>query len=508
MDNVVISDQVQRFFDTRIANDKWLTYDNVRFRTRESNVIPGTGNTSSWLTRNIKLRVPIISSPMDTVTAGRMAIAMAEHGGAGSIWRMPDMDEQARQAGRTKFRLNALIKTPITVGPESTVADVRNMIADKNYEFETFPVIYEGMVVGLVSGSDFDFQLDNGVRINEVMTPIAHLITEKPGVTEKEAFEVMRRHKKKVLMLVEYGELKGMYVLSDLMRIIQNHGGLSNVDARGQLIVGVEVGVGPQALERGERCHAKNVDFFQVGTAHAHSFNVLSTVRNLKAAFPHVDILAGNVSSAEGALALVEAGADGILVGQGGGSICTTRVIAGVGIPQATAVYECVQAVRKLGVPICADGGIRFSGDIAIALGIGASSVMLGNVLAGTDETPGESYLVGNMRVKDYRGMGSLGAMRDNASSRERYSQGDRLGKKLVPEGIEGIVPCKGPVADVLTQCVGGLLAGFGYLGASNVAEFRERAIIGEISEAARAESHPHDVKIAVESPNYQASSR
>ena len=220
--------------------------------------------------------------------------------------------------------------------------------------------------------------------------------------------------------------------------------------------------------------------------------------------YKHIDVFAGNVSSAEGAVALADAGADGILVGQGGGSICTTRVIAGVGVPQATAVYECVQAVSKRGIPICADGGIRYSGDIVIALGIGASSVMLGNVLAGTDETPGESYLVGNRRVKDYRGMGSYGAMRDNASSRERYSQGERSGNKLVPEGIEGIVPSKGPVADVLVQCVGGLRAGLGYIGAHNLAELRERAIIGEISEAARAESHPHDVQIAVEAPNYQ----
>jgi IMP dehydrogenase len=503
MEIVELNQQVEKFFDKRIADDRWLTYDNIRFRTRYSQVAPDRGDVSSWLTRNVRLRIPIVSSPMDTVTAGRMAIAMAENGGTGSIYRIADIEEQSRQVQRAKFRLNALISTPITIGHDFTVAQVRNLRAEKSYTFERFPVLKDGKIAGLVSGSDFDFHTDNSELVSNIMTPLDQLITASPQTTEREAYDMMRKHKKKVLLLVEDDILKGMYIYSDLKRIIEMHGGLSNVDKHGQLIVGSEIGVGPRAFERAD-AQAKHVDYFQVGTAHGHSRNVIETVKELKRLHPNIDVLAGNVSSAEGAVALADAGADGILVGQGGGSICTTRVIAGVGVPQATAVYECVQAVRKRGIPVCADGGIRYSGDIVIAIGLGASSVMLGNLLAGTEETPGESYLVGNMRVKDYRGMGSLGAMRDNAASRDRYSQGERSGKKLVPEGVEGIVPYKGPVADVLAQAVGGLKSGLGYIGAENLAELRAKTIVGEVSDAARQESHPHDVKIAVEAPNYQ----
>ncbi len=505
MEKIAISSQVRRFFDKRIRDDRWLTYDNVRLRTRYSEVAPDSGDISSWLTRNIKLKMPIISSPMDTVTAGRMAIAMAENGGAGSIYRMADMDEQARQVRRAKFRLNARIETPITITPDMSVSDVRNMRAEKNYDFESFPVTMGKKLVGHVSGSDFDFHTGNGVRISKIMTPVDQLVSARPNISQEKAFAMMQKHKKKVLLLVQGGELKGMYIYTDLKRILENHGGMSNVDKNGQLIVGAEIGVGKQAIERAERCAGKNVDFFDVGTAHGHSGNVLWTVRELKKLFKHTDVIAGNVSSAEGAIALAQAGADAVRVGQGGGSICTTRVIAGVGVPQATAVYECARALIRRGIPVIADGGIRYSGDIVIALILGASSVMLGNVLAGTEETPGETYLRGNMKVKDYRGMGSFGAMRDNASSRERYSQGDRAGNKLVPEGIEGVVPYKGHVADVLTQCVGGLRSGMGYLGANTLAELRKLSIIGEITEAARQESHPHNIKLVVDAPNYQA---
>lgn len=496
--------QVDGFFEKMEHAGLMLTYDDVRLRTRPSDVDPSTTDLSSKLTRNVPLRTPIISSPMDTVTTGRMAIAMAAAGGAGTIYRMADVAEQARMVRRAKFWLNALIATPITVRAHDMVDSVRDMRRANGYPFETFPVLNDdGQVVGLVSGSDFDFCSNGAAQVASIMTQFDSLVTLPPGASQREAYATMIRHKKKVVLLLEGRELRGMYVLSDLRRILGNTGSMYNVDKNGQLIVGAAIGAGMPAIARAEALAEKNCDYFQIDTAHGDSRNVIETILELKKKFPHIDVLAGNVSSAEGAANLARAGADGVLVGQGPGSICTTRVIAGVGVPQVSAVYECAKALRDTGVPVCADGGIGNSGDMVIALAVGASSVMMGRLLAGTEESPGETRLAGGVRVKDYRGMGSLGALRDNVSSRERYRQQGLTISKLVPEGVEGIVPYQGPVADVLAQYTGGIRSGLGYLGAHNLEEMRERAQIFRISNAGLKESHPHDITIVAEAPNY-----
>ncbi len=502
------NEAMRRFFDEMERQGLMLTYDDVRLRSRYSNVEPTRADISTRLTRNIALKIPIVSSPMDTVTTSAMAIAMAESGGTGTIHRGLDPETQAKEVRRTKYRLNGRIATPITVFENDTVANVLRMCEERRYQFRTFPVLdsESGRVVGLVSGSDFDFCINTSGRIADIMTPIGQLTTAPGETTQEQAFAIMRRkdNKRKVLPLLDtQGRLEGMYLFSDLRRIFANAGTAYNVDKNGQLVVGAAVGAGKAALARAEMLAPRGCDYFQIDTAHGDSRNVLDTIRELKRAYPHIDVLAGNVSSGESAKALALAGADGVLVGQGPGSICTTRVVAGIGVPQVSAVYECVQAVAGMDVPIVADGGINNSGDMVIALAIGASCIMLGRLLAGTEESPGEKRIIGGMQVKVYRGMGSFGAMRDSTSSRERYRQGALTIDKVVPEGVEGVVPYRGSVADVLTQYVGGIRAGLGYIGAFALTELAERAQIFRITNAGLNESHPHDLKITEEAPNY-----
>jgi IMP dehydrogenase len=498
---------MRMFFENMGHQGLMLTYDDVRLRTIHSDVLPTQTDISSRLTSNILLKMPIVSSPMDTVTTGPMAVAMAENGGAGSIYRMKDVHEQARHVRRAKFSLNGLIQTPITVQHDEIIADVVKIREQKGYKFETFPVLDEsGKVCGLVSGSDFDFCENHNAQMSSIMTDVNLLVSAPSNTTKREAYEIMRKNKKKVLLLIDDGELRGMYIYSDLVRTFANGGAMYNVDKNGQLIVGAAVGAGPAAIERATALAEKNVDYFQIDTAHGDSGNVIWTIKELKRLFPHIDVLAGNVSSGRGAVALAKAGADGILVGQGPGSICTTRVIAGVGVPQVSAIYECVTALELAGyghVPVCADGGINNSGDIVIALAVGASSVMLGRLLAGTEESPGETRLYNGAQVKDYRGMGSFGAMRDNAASRERYGQAAVSLNKVVPEGIEGIVPFRGPVAGVLNHHTGGLRSGLGYNGCRTIQELQAHAEIFRITNAGLSESHPHDITITAEAPNY-----
>jgi IMP dehydrogenase len=433
-----------------------------------------------------------------------MAIAMAEAGGIGVIHRGLSPEVQAKEVGRVKNRLNGRIETPITVRAEMTMEEVLNMREEKKFAFHTFPVINStGKVVGLLSHNDFDFCSDLSLPVRAVMTPADELASASPKITPHEAYELMCRHKKKVLPLIgEGGALSGMYILSDIKRILSStydH----NLDANGQLVVAAAVGTGEGALERAELLARKKCDVLHIDTAHGDSLNVIETIQKLKARYPDIDVVAGNISSGESAKRLADAGADGVLVGQGPGSICTTRVIAGVGVPQVSAVYECVKALEGSGMPVCADGGINNSGDMVIALAVGASSVMLGRLLAGTEEAPGETRLINNVQVKDYRGMGSHGAMRDNASSRERYGQNALTISKVVPEGIEGIVPYKGSVQNALEQYVGGIRAGMGYNGAQTISKLTEVAALFRISSAGLSESHPHDVTITAQAPNY-----
>jgi IMP dehydrogenase len=501
---------MKQFFDSASAQGLMLTYDDVRARTLYSDVTPTDTDIdlSTRISRRVRLKMPIVSSPMDTVTTAEMAIAMAEAGGLGVIHRALLPEVQAKEVGRVKNRLNGRVETPITVRADMTVAAALDMRDGKKFPFHTFPVVDSaGKMLGLLTRNDFEFCVDPSARVTEIMTPLHYLKTGQEGMTAQEAYVLMMQHKKKVLPLIKAdGTLAQMYLLSDVNRILSqkfDH----NVDRNGQLVAAAAVGAGKDALQRAELLARKKCDIFHIDTAHGDSKNVLETIKLLKAAYSDVDVIAGNVSSGESAKRLAEAGADGIMVGQGPGSICTTRIIAGIGVPQVSAVYECVEAVRGLDVPVCADGGINSSGDMVIALAVGASSVMLGRLLAGAEEAPGETRFHNGMQIKDYRGMGSLGAMRDNASSRERYGQGGATPAKLVPEGIEGIVPYKGSVRSVLDQYVGGIRAGMGYNGARTLSELSERAQLFRITNAGLNESHPHDVVITGESPNYHGRS-
>lgn len=496
---------VSAFFDRMSELGVMLTYDDVRLHTRHSEVLPSGANVNARFSRKIKLRIPIASSPMDTVTKARMAIAMAEAGGIGIIHRGLSPEAQAKEVGRVKHRLHGRIGTPITVLSTDTIAAVLSVREKEQFSFHTFPVIDEaGKMVGLLTGNDFDFCTDSSLLVSKVMTPIGDLICSGPKCTQREAHKLLLESKRKVLPLIgDDGRLEGVFLFSDLKRILTESSD-HNVDQHGQLVVGAAVGAGEDALVRAELLKRKGCDLFVIDTAHGDSRSVIEMLQKLKNAYPDVDVVAGNVSNGTSARRLADAGADGVLVGQGPGSICTTRVIAGIGVPQVSAVYDCVKALANLDVPVCADGGISNSGDMVIALAIGASSVMLGRLLAGTREAPGETRIINGVQVKDYRGMGSFGAMRASEASRDRYGQGGLDSSKLVPEGVEGIVSYQGPVQAVLDQHVGGVKSGMGYNGAKTLKELREHAEIFRISPAGFAESHPHDVAITAAAPNYR----
>ncbi len=502
------SARMKAFFEKMDEQGLMVTYDDVRLRTHHSNILPTETELRTRFSKRITLNIPLVSSPMDTVTTADMAIAMAEAGGLGIIHRGLSPDVQAQEVAQVKNRLNGRIGTPVTVRDDVAVTEVQRIIGERKSRFHTFPVVDEhGRMVGLITGNDLDFCMEHSNSVRSIMTPFDDLVRADPGLGRKEAYELMLKHKKKVLPLVDDNrKLGGMYVFSDLRRIFSTHHQSGyTVDPNGQLMVGAAVGVGDGALKRAELLAGKKCDVFHIDTAHGDSQNVMSTIAELKKRYPHIDTVAGNVSSGESARRLADAGADGVLVGQGPGSICTTRVIAGVGVPQVSAVFECAEALEGTDVPLCADGGINNSGDMVIALAVGASTVMVGRLLAGTDEAPGETRFFNGMQVKDYRGMGSLGAMRDNASSRERYGQAGNAPSKVVPEGIEGIVPYKGSVQTVLDQYVGGIRSGMGYHGARTLGELADTAVLFRISGAGLAESHPHDITITADAPNYRS---
>jgi len=406
-----------------------------------------------------------------------------------------DPIKQAKMVKRVKLYLNGRVDAPRTVTPNMTLADVETMRSEKRFDFRTFPVVDdEGVVVGMLTGSDFRFASDLTVTVADAMTAFKNginLLAGSKNTTPEQALDKMRKAKKNVMPLLEDGKIVGMYVFSDLKRISSGES-LHNVDPNGQLFAAAAVGAGDAAMIRAELLAAAGCDVFHIDTAHGDSQNVFDTIRRLKTAYPTIDVVAGNVSRGESTLRLIAAGADGIFVGQGPGSICTTRIVAGVGCPQVSAVYNCAKAAKGSGVPICADGGIKMPGECAIAIAVGGNSFMMGGVLAATDASPGQIIQVGDKQMKAYYGMGSLRAMNEREESRQRYGYVNQ--NSVVPEGVEGTVPYKGPLADVLHQFLGGVRAGAAYVGASTLSELRERAELFRVTNAGMAESHPHDI--------------
>ncbi|MCE7001586.1 IMP dehydrogenase [Kibdelosporangium philippinense] len=484
-----------------------LTFDDVLLLPAESDVVPSGVDTSTQVSRNIRLRVPLLSAAMDTVTEARMAIAMARQGGIGILQRNLSIEDQARQAETVKRSEAGMVTDPVTCSPDATLSEVDAMCA--RYRISGLPVTDEnGKLIGIITNRDMRFEVDHTRPVREVMTQ-GPLVTAQVGVSADAALGLLRRHKIEKLPIVDAdGRLHGLITVKDFVKTEQYP--LSTKDPDGRLLCGAAVGVGEDGVKRAMALADAGVDVIMVDTAHGHGRNVTETVARLKKELGDtVDIVGGNVATRAGAQALVDAGADGVKVGVGPGSICTTRVVAGVGVPQITAIYEASLACRPAGIPVIGDGGIQYSGDIAKAIAAGASSVMIGSLLAGTAESPGELILVNGQQYKTYRGMGSLGAMQSRGEaksySKDRYSQDDVLSEdKLVPEGIEGRTPYRGPLKNVVHQLVGGLRAAMGYTGSHTIAELQDAQLI-RITAAGLKESHPHDITMTVEAPNYNA---
>lgn len=483
-----------------------LTFDDVLLLPARSDVIPSEADTSSRLTRRISLRVPLVSSAMDTVTEGRMAIAMARIGGAGVLHRNLSIDEQAAQVDLVKRSEAGMVTNPVTCGPDQTLGEVDQLCA--RFRISGLPVIDErGVLLGIVTNRDIRFEDDMGRAVRDVMTPMP-LVTGAVGTSGDEALALLSKHKIEKLPLVDSGgRLRGLITVKDFVK--SDKYPLATKDSDGRLVVGAALGVGEDAHKRARTLVDAGVDFVVVDTAHGHSTSVLDMVALLKKE-TSVEVVGGNVATRAGAAALIEAGADGIKVGVGPGSICTTRVVAGVGVPQVTAIAEASLVARPAGVPVIGDGGLQYSGDIAKALVAGADTVMLGSLLAGCDEAPGEVVFVNGKQFKQYRGMGSLAAMQSRGAvrsySKDRYFQDDVLSDdKLVPEGIEGQVPYRGRLSVVAHQLIGGLRAAMGYAGAHTIEQLQTDGRFVRITAAGLKESHPHDINMTVESPNYHS---
>src|SRR5271170_3976456 len=475
-----------------------LTFDDVLLLPQASDLLPSSCDVATLLTPNIRLRIPLVSSPMDTVTESRTAIAIAQMGGLGFIHRNLTVERQAAEVAAVKKYESGMIADPVTVHPEQKISDA--LATMERFGISGLPVVTDGRLVGILTNRDLRFEqrLDRPVR--DVMTK--QVITARPGISLDAAKEILQAHRIEKLPLVDdQNRLCGLITVKDMDKATRHP--FSSKDFRGRLRVGAAIGVGPDREERTAALKQAGVDVLCIDTAHGHSQNVIEALRATKREFPEIDVVAGSVATAEGARALVDAGADALRVGMGPGSICTTRMVAGVGVPQITAIMDCVAVAEPRNVPVIADGGIRFSGDITKALAAGASTVMIGSLFAGTEESPGETILYQGRTYKLYRGMGSLGAMTERM--RDRYSQHDVTdGSKLVPEGIEGRVPHRGPLGSNIEQLVGGLQAGMGYIGAMNLTELRRRAKFIRVSDAGQRESHVHDVFITKEAPNYR----
>ena len=476
-----------------------LTFDDVLLLPAHSGILPGDADTAARLSRHITLRLPLVSSAMDTVTEARMAVAMARQGGVGVLHRNLSVEDQAYQVDMVKRSEAGMITNPVTCGPDATVAEVEALCA--RYRISGVPVTGDdGVLLGIVTNRDIRFEADHSRPVTAVMTAMP-LVTAPVGVAREIALDLLRRHKVEKLPLIdEAGRLSGLITVKDFTKSEKFPS--ATKDAAGRLVVGAAIGVGEDAKHRAQALIDAGADFLVVDTAHGHAQAVIDMVAQVKAN-SRVDVIGGNVATRAGAQALIDAGADGVKVGVGPGSICTTRVVAGVGVPQVTAIFEAAQAAHPAGVPVIGDGGLQHSGDIAKAIAAGADTVMLGSLLAGCEEAPGEIVFINGKQYKQYRGMGSLGAMRGRSFSKDRYFQDDVLREdKLVPQGVEGQVPYRGPLASVADQLIGGLRAAMGYCGTRTIGELQQARFI-QITAAGLTESHPHDIQMTTEAPNY-----
>lgn len=473
-----------------------LTYDDVLLVPGESDITPDQVELSTKLTKNINLQLPLISAGMDTVTESQMAVAMARHGGIGIIHKNMSIDRQALEVDRVKRSEHGVITDPFYLSPDHLVNDAEELMA--RYRISGVPIVDENRVLkGILTNRDVRFIKDMTLPIHEVMTKDG-LIVGREDTSLEEAEAVLRKHKVEKLPLVDEDyKLTGLITIKDIEKVVifPNRA----TDGQGRLLAGAAVGIGSDMAERVERLVKAQVDVLVLDSAHGHSKNIVEALKWIKTSYPDVDVIAGNIATREAAVALIEAGADALKVGIGPGSICTTRVVAGIGVPQLTAIMDVADYANEAGVPVIADGGVKFSGDIVKALAAGADTVMLGSLLAGTDESPGERVIYKGRSFKSYRGMGSIAAM--EAGSSDRYFQNET--KKFVPEGVEGRVPYRGYVSDTLYQMAGGLRSGMGYVGAANLTELKEKANFIKITGAGLIESHPHDIQITAEPPNY-----
>jgi len=478
-----------------------LTFDDVSLVTQFADFLPEDAVTISQLTRNIQLNIPFVSAAMDTVTGSQMATAMAMLGGIGIIHKNLTPEFQAADVRAVKHYLNGLIVKPVTFKDTDTIADLHEVRKQKGYTFSGFPIVDKNNdLVGILTAADIKFARDMDQPISHIMT--SKIISAPPGTTVEQAYEIMNQNKIGKLPLVENNKLLGLYSYADVSTLVENVRPMYNRDRDYRLRVGAAIG--PKDEKRVELLAQEEVDIIVIDTAHGHSAGVIEMTKWVKKHYPNIDVIAGNIASGEAACALRDAGADAVKVGIGPGSICTTRVVAGVGVPQISAIYECAKALEE-SIPVIADGGIRHSGDVAKAITAGASTVMMGSILAGTEESPGEKIIYQGRQYVIYRGMGSLDAMKSRAGSRERYGQGNVAEEDLVPEGIEGMVPFAGSVAKVMVQYCGGLQASMGYSGCRTIPELRQRGKFVRVTHAGVKEAHPHDVVITKEAPNYRS---
>jgi len=475
-----------------------LTYDDVLLIPQESAVIPKDVDVTTNLTQKIKLNIPLMSAGMDTVTENRMAIAMAREGGIGIIHKNMSIEQQASEVDKVKRSENGVIIDPIFLSPDKKISDALDIMA--HYRISGVPITVDGKLVGILTNRDLRFETDYSRKIEEVMTK-TNLVTAPVGTDLEKAQEILKHHKVEKLPLVdEDGILRGLVTIKDIQKAIKYPNAAK--DGQGRLLAGAAVGIAPNTMDRVAALVKSHVDVIVVDTAHGHSHGVLNMVHNIKQAYPELQIIGGNVATAGATEALIKAGADAVKVGIGPGSICTTRVVAGIGVPQVTAVYDCAKVGLEHNIPIIADGGIKYSGDLGKAIAAGASVIMLGSLLAGTEESPGEVEIYQGRSYKVYRGMGSIAAMKEG--SKDRYFQDDtKNAQKLVAEGIEGRVPFKGSLADTVFQLMGGLKACMGYCGTPTVADLQQNGQFVRITQAGLIESHPHDVQITKEAPNY-----
>jgi len=474
------------------------TFDDLLLVPAASEVLPTEVNLATMLTKTITLNIPLVSAAMDTVTEHRAAITMAREGGIGIIHKNMGVEEQVREVRKVKKSESGMVIDPITVNDAQTVREVNEIM--RNYRISGVPVLRGTKLVGIVTNRDLRFVSDEDLLVRDVMTS-KNLVTAKAGITLDQSKALLHEHRiEKLLVVDDDGNLQGLITIKDIEKVRKYPNAAK--DDLGRLRVGAAIGVN-SALEHVEKLIGVGVDVVVLDSAHGHSRNILNALTRIKDAFPELQVIAGNVATAEGAEALIRAGADCVKVGVGPGSICTTRIVAGVGVPQMTAIHNCSKAADKFGIPVIADGGIKYSGEIAKAIGIGARVVMIGSLFAGTDESPGETFLYQGRTYKGYRGMGSLGAMKQGSSDRY-FQEGVESQAKYVPEGIEGKVPYRGPLSDMIYQLMGGLRSGMGYLGAATIEELRQKARFVKITAAGLKESHVHDVIITKEAPNYR----